>query len=67
MDYDSRHETCQGHQWQRGKEKHLEDTSQHLPQAISMEIHSRIIPKQDGIKNNVVDILVSETNKHLNV
>ena len=32
-----------------------------------MEIHSRIIPKQDGIKNNVVDILVSETNKHLNV
>lgn len=28
-----------------------------------MEIHSWTIPKQDDIKNNVVDILVSETNK----
>ena len=63
MAYDRHHETCKGHQWQCWKEKHLEDRSQHLPQVISMEIHSWTIPKQDDIKNNVVDILVSETNK----
>lgn len=66
MDCDSHHEIRRGHQWQWWKEKLLEDTSQHLPQVISVEIHSWIIPEQD-IKNNVVDILVSETSKHLNI
>ena len=40
-----------------------QDTSQHWPQIISMEIHSWIIPTQGDIKNKVVNNLVSEHNK----